>query len=169
MPGQNGGVSRRTALAAVGMAGAAAVAPAAMGAAPSPGQASLERAIEALRIAMVEGNGAALNALLHDHLNYMHSSAHSQTKQNLLNDLAGKRFFASLTYPEQSIDIVGNTGVVVQTIDQVKNLAGGKTRASRIKVLQTWTKTGGGWRLLTRSSHIISSPLSPACPGQPAG
>lgn len=162
-------LTRRSTLALLGVSSALSLAPSTMAASSTNSKAALEQAIEALRVAMVEGDGKALDGMLHDRINYMHSSGHSQTKQNLMNEMAGKRFFVSLTFPAQTIDIVGDVGVVVQTIDQVKNLPGGKTRASQIKVLQTWVLTDGRWKLLTRSSHIISSPLAPACtPGRAA-
>lgn len=166
MTGRTSEISRRSALHMLAATGAVSLAPEAV-AAPVPGQqASLEATIESLRAAMVSGDGAALNALLHDHLTYMHSSGHSQTKANVMADLAGKTFFAGLTYKDQSVDIIENTGTVVQTVDQIKNLPGGKTRASQIKVLQTWIHTAGGWQLLSRVSAIIYSPLTrPACPG----
>ena len=132
-------------------------------AAPSAQQSGLERAIEALRAAMVAGDGQALNRLLHDRLSYMHSSGNAQTKADVMRDLGGKRFFAALTYPEQTVSVVDRTGLVIQTVDQVKNLPDGKTRASRIKVQQAWVETDGGWKLLARSSAIISSPLQRAC------
>jgi hypothetical protein len=155
-------LTRRTALTALAAVGSVSMAPAAVGAPAADRKASLERALEALRVAMVAGDGKTLNAMLHDSLNYMHSSGNSQTKANLLGDLAGKRFFAGLTYSDQTLDIVENTGTVVQTVDQVKNLPDGKTRASQIKVLQTWLHTGGRWQLLSRVSAIIYSPLTAA-------
>lgn len=162
----NPGLTRRTALTALGATGAATMASAAVGApAANSRQAGLERASEALRQAMISGDAQVLDAMLHDRLNYMHSSGHSQTKADVMRDLAGKRFFAGLTYPEQSFDVAGDVGVVKLSVDQVKNVAGGKTRASRIKVLQTWTRTGGSWKLLTRASALIESPLMrPSCP-----
>ena len=114
---------------------------------------------------MVAGDATALKAMLHDRLTYMHSSGHSQTKAMLMDDLTVKRMFAGLTYSGQTVDVIGHTGTVVQTVDQVKNLPDGATRASRIKVLQTWLHAEGAWKLLSRVSAIIYSPLTaPACP-----
>ena len=159
------GLTRRSALTTLAATGAVSMASVASGAPGSGKQASLEQAVASLREAMIAGDGNRLNALLHDRLNYMHSSGHSQTKANLLADLAGKRFFAGLTYKDQKIDVLDNTGTVVQTIDQVKNLPDGKTRASQIKVLQTWLHSGGRWQLLSRVSAIIYSPLTASsCP-----
>ena len=149
------GLTRRSAMVALGAGAVVTVAPVAA-AARAPGRGSLPEAVEALRVAMVAGDGKVLAALLHDHLNYMHSSGHSQTKQNVLTDLAGKKFFAAFDHAEQTVDVVGKIGVVKTTVDQVKNLPGGGTRASRIKVLHTWVQTGRGWQLLTRASALLS-------------
>ena len=169
MPQPHFGLSRRLALITLGAAGGTfamtSTAAAVAAATPPDPTGSLERASERLRVAMLEGDGKALDAMLHDLLNYMHSSGHSQTKADVMRDLAGKRFFAGLAYPEQSFRVAGDVGVVKLTIDQVKNLSGGATRASRIKVLQSWTRSHGDWRMLTRASALIESPLMrPACP-----
>lgn len=160
MAATNPRLTRRTALAA-GMAGTVSLA--AGEAVPSvpAAETSLARAIEALRIAMVAGDARALERLLDDRLIYMHSSGHSQTKANLLNDLAGKSFFAALTNSEPEIHVVGRTGILSVTVDQVKNLPGGKMRASRIKVLQTWVLSAGDWVLLARCSALIISAQKP--------
>ena len=129
--------------------------------AASSNKVSLERASEALRIAMVEGDGELLNSVLHDRVIYMHSSGRSQTKADLLEQMAGKHFFASLEYTDQIVEVVDYTGIVTVTVDQVKNLAEGKTRASRIKVMYSWVYSEGNWKLLGRTSAIIHSPLYP--------
>lgn len=154
---------RRDALAVIGASGILSMVGGEAYAEAAQRQSAFERAIEELRVAMVEGNEVALDKLLHAKLIYMHSSGHSQTKTNLMSDLAGKKFFASLTYSDVLIETVDRTGIVAMTIDQVKNLPGDKTRASRIKVMQTWVSAGNDWKLLARLSSIISSPLT-ACP-----
>lgn len=156
-------LDRRTALAALAVSGGIAIAPAAIGKPATGKRASLEDAVERLRVAMVEGDGKALDALLYEHLTYMHSSGFSQTKAKLLSDLAGQHFFATLTYADKQIDLIEDTGIAVLTVDQVKNLPNGSTRASRIRVIQTWATQHGRWILVARSSAIVSSPISPAC------
>lgn len=158
------GFSRRTAIAAAGMPGILAClttnAYAADIIVESP---SLEDALETLRTAMLAGNGSILEALLHNQLKYMHSSGLVQSKADLLRDLAGKRFFASLVYVEHTSEIVDGVGVALLTVDQVKNLTDGRTRASRIKVQMDWINIGEKWKLLTRASALISqsAPVAP--------
>lgn len=162
-------LTRRVAL--VGAAGSGVfVAASTASALNQPGQASLARAIETLRIAMVDGDSNELNRLLDDQLIYMHSSGHSQTKANLLAVLGGKRFFASLSNSDIDVRVVDRTGAVSIMVDQVKNLPNGKTRASRIKVLQTWLLSHGRWVLLARCSALMSSAQIQKCaaPSGPA-
>lgn len=161
MPDFNPALTRRAALAGLAVSSMAAKAAADAPAGTSRGEEALISAVEVLRVAMVEGDGKTLELMLHDHLNYMHSSGNSQTKANVLSDLAGKTFFASLVHSEVKVDIIGENGIVKMTVDQVKNLPGGKTRASQIKVLQVWAQVNGQWKLIARASALI-----PAQPGQ---
>ena len=156
--------TRRTALAALGASGLAPLASAAGACAISSEQSSLERAVEALRAAMLVGNGKALDVLLHDDLSYMHSSGHLQAKQNVMVDLAGKRFFASLEYSNSAFKITRDVGVVTLLVDQAKNLPGGGTRMSRLNVMQVWLDTRRTWTLLARSSALVAptAPISAA-------
>jgi hypothetical protein len=152
--------TRRTALAALGASGLAPLASVAAASAISSEQSSLESAVEALRVAMLVGDGKALDVLLHDDLSYMHSSGHVQTKQNVMVDLAGKRFFASLEYSNSAFKITRDVGVVTLLVDQAKNLPGGGTRMSRLNVMQVWLDTRRTWTLLARSSALVA-PTAP--------
>lgn len=159
------GLTRRTALTALGVTGLASMSAGASASAPERTRAGLEAAIEASRIAMLTGDGRSLRALLHDRLIYMHSSGRSQTKSDVLRELDGKSFFAALVYSALSVDLVDGVGVVTVTIDQTKNLPGGKTRASQLTVLQIWAQRGTNWQMLARSSHLMGSGLAATpCP-----
>lgn len=161
--GSNALSSRRAALFALAGTGAMAAAAPAAFAGVRADDASLQRQIEALRLAMVGGDGPVLSSILHDHLNYMHSSGRSQTKPNLLSDLAGKQFFASLGFSEVVTEVTENLGIATMTVDQVKNIAGGRTRASQLRVMQTWIRLHGTWKLLARCSVLTRPAPVPSC------
>lgn len=150
--------SRRVLMAALG---AAVVMPAVarpLRAAEASGDAAaVAKAVETLRAAMVAGDGKVLTAVLHDRLTYSHSDGHQQTKAQVLDELAGKNSFASLALSDQTIDVVGNVGIVRHVFDSVNNLPEGKTSSAHIKVLQVWIKAGKGWKLLARSSTPLKS------------
>jgi hypothetical protein len=157
MTGFESAATRRLALAALG-AGIAATTMAADATAAPADQASLEKAVEDLRAAMVAGDGNALKRLLSDRLSYSHSDAHLQNKGQVLNELAGKHAFVSITQSKQTVDIVGNVGVVRFVFDGVGILPDGKTSPSHIFVLQVWLRSRRSWQLLARAS----TPLPPA-------
>lgn len=149
-------ISRRSIMAALG-AGAivASVGTVASAASPAEDKASLEKAVEAMRAAMVSGDGKILDSVLHDHLTYSHSDGRLQTKAMVMEELSGKKAFASLELSEQTVDIVDGTGIVRHIFDAVNNLPEGKTSTAHIKVLQAWVKSGNGWKLLARASTPI--------------
>lgn len=150
--------SRRTLMAALG---AAFVVPAlgisAEAAEAAGDTAVVAKTVEAMRAAMVSGDGKVLKAVLHDRLTYSHSDGHQQTKAQVLDELAGKTAFASLALSDQTIDIVGNVAVVRHVFDSVNNLPEGKTSTAHIRVLQVWVKAGKGWKLLARASTPIKA------------
>lgn len=155
-------LSRRTALASLGVGALSTSLAATASKKPTP-TASLAAAVEALRVAMLAGDGKALRHLIHDRIDYMHSSGGTQTKANLLSDLDGKSFFADLQFIQPACEVIGRNGLVKMMVDQVKKLSDGKTRPSRLKVQQVWTRESDGWKLLARSSVLISGGLQPAC------
>ena len=90
--------------------------------------------------------------MLHDHLTYSHSDAHLQTKAQVLDELSGKHALASVALSAQTVDIVGDAGVVRHVFDGVANLPDGKTAAAHIYVLQVWLRSKGAWQLLARAA-----------------
>ncbi|CAH2604076.1 Nuclear transport factor 2 family protein [Rhodovastum atsumiense] len=146
---------RRVALGAIG---AAALAVAAIA---TPARAAesdtVAAAVEALRSAMVSGNGPALAALVADDLTYGHSNGRLQDKADFLKELDGTNAFKSIDLSKQTVFVDGDVAVVRHVFDAVNNLPGGKTSTAHITVLQVWKKYGANWKLLARQS----GPLPP--------
>lgn len=117
--------------------------------------AALEDAVEALRRALVDGDGEALNRMLHERLTYSHSNGRVWTKEELLQNLSGKKRYLSVSLSEQTVEVVGSVGVVRHTYDVVNNLGEGRTNSSHIGVLLCWIKAGENWELLARSSTTL--------------
>jgi len=150
--------SRRTMLTAMSAFAVMPVLSSPLQAAEASGDATgVAKAVETLRAAMVAGDGKVLTALLHDRLTYSHSDGHQQTKAQVLDELAGKKSFASLALSEQTVDVVGTVGIVRHVFDSVNNLPEGKTSSAHIRVLQVWVKAGKGWKLLARASTPIKA------------
>ncbi|AWN49267.1 nuclear transport factor 2 family protein [Methylobacterium terrae] len=117
------------------------------------------RRLEALRVAIVDGDAKALDALTHPQLSYGHSSGRKiETKAQFIASLAGKTNYKSLTFSEPWFQVVGDTAMVRHVWDGADILPNGETGRSYIAVLQVWLKDGGDWRLLGRQS----CPLKPA-------
>lgn len=115
--------------------------------------------LEALRVAIVDGDARALDALTHPQLSYGHSSGRKiETRAQFIASLAGKTNYRSLAYSEQWIQVVGDNAMVRHVWDGADILPDGGTGRSYIAVLQVWLKDGGNWRLLARQS----CPLKPA-------
>jgi ketosteroid isomerase-like protein len=141
--------SRRVALGAIGAAAlAAAVAIPARAAEPE----SIATAVEALRVAMVAGDGKALTALVADGLTYGHSNGRLQDKAAFLAELDGKNAFKSIELTKQTESVDGDVAVVRHVFDAVNNLPEGKTSIAHIAVLQVWKNYGGAWKLLARQA-----------------
>ena len=120
---------------------------------------AVARQLEALRVAIVEGDAKALDALTHPQMSYGHSSGRKiETKAQFIASLAGKTNYKSLTFSEQWIQVVGDTAMVRHVWDGADILPSGETGRSYIAVMQVWLKDGGQWRLLARQS----CPLKPA-------
>lgn len=152
MSAENLKMSRRNALVALGASAAAmgfasqAVAQTAAG-----DTASLESAVEALRRALVDGDGDVLQRIVDDKMTYSHSDGRVWTKHDLLDNIAGKKRYLSIRTSAQSIYIVGHTGIVRHTYDVLNNGSDGKTSTSHISVLLCWVKAGKQWKLLARA------------------
>ncbi|GJD63395.1 nuclear transport factor 2 family protein [Methylobacterium frigidaeris] len=120
---------------------------------------AVARQLEALRVAIVEGDAKALDALTHPQMSYGHSSGRKiETKPQFIASLAGKTNYKSLTFSEQWIQVVGDNALVRHVWDGADILPNGETGRSYIAVMQVWLKDGGPWRLLARQS----CPLKPA-------
>ncbi|MFJ3055210.1 nuclear transport factor 2 family protein [Herbaspirillum sp. NPDC087042] len=144
------GITRREALVALGTGIAAAGMSSSASAADNS---SLEAASEALRRALQEGDGKVLTALLHDHMTYSHSDGRVWTKEVLLSTVAGKQRYLSVATSEQTVDVVGEVGIVRHIYDVVNNDE--KKSRSHLKVLLCWVRQGQGWQLLARSGTGI--------------
>ncbi|MBP2294509.1 nuclear transport factor 2 family protein [Azospirillum rugosum] len=113
---------------------------------------AVAKAVEALRAAMLAGDGAALKAMTMEELTYGHSNSRLEDKAAFVASLDGKNAFKSIDLSDHAIQVVGDTAIARHTFDAVNNLPDGKTSTAHIKVLQVWKKDGGAWKLLARQA-----------------
>ncbi|QRE74493.1 nuclear transport factor 2 family protein [Methylobacterium aquaticum] len=150
--------SRRVLLAGMTMGAMAAPILGSGAARAADGTEAVAQKLEALRVAIVDGDAKALDALTHPQLSYGHSSGRKiETRPQFIASLAGKTNYKSLTFSEPWFQIVGDTATVRHVWDGADILPNGETGRSYIAVMQVWLKDGD-WRLLARQS----CPLKPA-------
>jgi len=149
--------SRRILLAAAaaGLAMPAAIAPLSGAFAADDGQQAVAKAVNALRDAMLAGDGATLRAMTMDQLTYGHSNSRLEDKAAFVGSLDGKNAFKALDLSDHAIQVVGDIAVARHTFDSVNNLPDGKTNTAHIKVLQVWKKVDGTWKLLARQASPL--------------
>ena len=146
---------RLLASAAAGLAVTAVIAPLTDARADDDDPQQVEKAVNALRDAMVAGDGATLRAMTMDQLTYGHSNSRLEDKAAFVASLDGKSAFKALDLSDHSIQVIGDVAVARHTFDSVNNLPDGKTNTAHIRVLQVWKKTDGRWKLLARQASPL--------------
>ena len=119
--------------------------------AQSADEAAVKKAVEELRTAVIKQDKAKLDSLTAAQLSYSHSSAVLQDKAKFIDGvMTGKATVKSLEWPEMTVAIVGNNGVVRHLYVSESELDG-KVTNTKIGVLQVWQKQDAGWKLLARA------------------
>jgi hypothetical protein len=109
-------------------------------------------AIEALRVAMIDGNKASLEAVAAEELSYGHSGGHIENKVEFVDKIvSGRSDFVTIEFTNQTIKVVGNTAVVRHDLKGTTN-DGGKTNTINLHILLVWQKQHGKWKLLARQA-----------------
>lgn len=125
--------------------------------AQSKSEKEVAEAVETLRKAMVDGNGAVLKDIAADALTYGHSSGKIEDKAEFVNTIAtGKSDFVSIDLKDQTIQISNDVAIVRHTFFAKTN-DGGKPGEVNLKILTVWQKQKGGWKLLARQAVKIAS------------
>lgn len=113
------------------------------------------QAVERLRAAMLDSNGATLRTLIEDDLTYGHSSGQLQDRAAFLKTLDGTHAFRSIALSGQTVTVNGDIAWVRHTFDSTNNLPDGKTSTAHIGVLQVWKRHPDGWRLFARQAYLL--------------
>jgi ketosteroid isomerase-like protein len=119
---------------------------------------TVKKAVEDLRAAVVAKDKAKLEALSAAQLSYSHSDARLQNKAEFIDGvMARKATVKSLEWPEMTVQIVGNNGVVRHLWVSETELDG-KVTNTKIGVIQVWQKQDADWKLLARASWKLPTP-----------
>jgi ketosteroid isomerase-like protein len=113
---------------------------------------AVAKAVESLRVAMIDANGPALQSAAAAKLSYGHSSGRVETKEEFVaNILSGKSDFVSIELSEQTVAISNKVALVRHVFTAATN-DGGKPGTIKLKVLLVFEKQKGHWLLLARQA-----------------
>ncbi len=114
---------------------------------------AVQKALETLRIQMLNPTESGLSEISHPRLTYGHSNGKIENQKEFMDAfLTGLSDFTSLDFSDVKIEIVGKTAVV-RHIMIGESLDKGKQPAKiNIKVMLVFTKDKAGWLLLGRQA-----------------
>lgn len=116
---------------------------------------SVSKAVESLRVAMVDANAEMLGSLTSDFLSYGHSSGTIEDKATYILSITNKKNdFKSIEQTNQTIKVKGNIAIVRHTF-KAEVLINGTPASPNIGVLQVWQKEKGKWKLVARQAYKI--------------
>ena len=119
--------------------------------AESSEEAAVRSAHEALVKAARAGDAATLNKLLADGLQYSHSSAKLETKQEAIDAMVKSK--ANYEIHSQTIHVYGNAATI-----RARLTSHGATGDIPLAMLMVWVKNGGNWQLVERHTTRIPAP-----------
>lgn len=115
----------------------------------------IEEKVEELRQLLVSPDQSHLEKITSRELSYGHSSGTIESQQQFIDFLlSGKSKFVSIELQDQSINIVGNNGIVRHTLVAETNNEG-ETVNIKLGVLLVWQKEGEQWKLLARQAFKL--------------
>lgn len=112
----------------------------------------LNQKVNALRQAMIEGNGKILRDLSATQLSYGHSSGVMEDQTAFIEKISsGKSDFVTMDLTNQTISISGDTALVRHDLKaDIKD--GGIPNKIHLGILLVWQKQAGEWKLLARQA-----------------
>lgn len=113
---------------------------------------AVAKQVEALRVAMIDGDAKALKQLSSTALSYGHSGGHIEDQQAFIEKIAsGKSDFVTMELADQTISISGDTALVRHNLNaDIKD--GGVPNTIHLGILLVWQKQAGEWKLLARQA-----------------
>lgn len=117
--------------------------------------------VEALRQAMIDGDGKVLRNLSAAQLSYGHSSGVMEDQDAFIEKISsGKSDFVTMELSNQSIRISGDTALVRHDLKaDIKD--GGVPNTIHLGILLVWQKQSGDWKLLARQAFKYPPQTTP--------
>ena len=117
----------------------------------------VQKAVETLRRAMIDGKREDLLMISSQNLSYGHSNGNVESKQEFVENIAsGKSNFVTIDLSEQNITVTGNVAVVRHRFSAVTNDPGNPGMVN-LKVLLVFINENGGWKLLARQAVRLAA------------
>lgn len=112
-------------------------------------------AVEKMRLAMISGQKADLDAVACDDLTYGHSSGKLQTKAEFIDSFVTKAsVFVTITLTDQTVKVTGNTAIVRHKL-AATTADGGKPGTVNLGIMLVFIKQHGEWKLLGRQAYKL--------------
>lgn len=113
----------------------------------------LKQAMQQLDDALIRKDSVALEKLLHKDIRFGHSNGWVQTRQDIWNDFrSGKLTYQKLDNNSITISAISKKSATVIVHTGAEGLVNGNAFKLTLHIMQVWTKTRGGWKLLARQS-----------------
>ena len=123
--------------------------------AQSKDEQAVSKAVEQMRLLMIDPDKAKLEAMAADQLTYGHSTGKLENKAAFVEALtSGASDFININLTDQTITVVDNTALVRHNLlADTRN--DGKPGNAHLSVLLVWIKQKGTWQLLARQAVKI--------------
>lgn len=115
----------------------------------------LEEKTEELRLLLINPERTQLEKITSAHLSYGHSNGRIENqKEFIAYMLSGVSKFVTIELQNQTVDVVGDTGIVRHTIVAETNNEGEIVHI-KIGVILVWHKDVNEWKLLARQAFKL--------------
>lgn len=114
---------------------------------------AVQKALETLRVQMLDPTESGLKSISHPSLTYGHSNGKIENQKEFMEAfLTGASDFTSLDFSDIKIEIVGKTAVVRHVLKAESADKGKQPGKVNIKVMLVFTKVKSDWILLGRQA-----------------
>ncbi|MCF0058844.1 nuclear transport factor 2 family protein [Dyadobacter sp. CY356] len=125
--------------------------------AQSADEKAVGQAIEKLRKAIVDADGATLTKLTSPSLSYGHSSGLLEDQKEFVRAItSGESHFTRIELSDQTISISGDVAIVRHKLMGDTHNKGKEPAAVKLGVFYVWQKMKGNWILLGRQAFKLS-------------
>lgn len=115
----------------------------------------LEQSVEELRTLLVHPEKEGLEKITSTSLTYGHSNGRIENQKEFIDFLlSGKSQFVTIQLEDQTVEIVGKTGIVRHTLLAETNNEGTLGNI-KLGVLLIWRKDGKNWELQARQAFKL--------------